>query len=165
MPLVACIPPTWATSSTAAIGSSGYSPFSSLDVWTPRDTATIIASTLGDLPAEWGDVLFDYEGQPTRDPEKGAPFRELEEKRSLRGLVDAIYDQPEGGVVMTGWKIDDVFLLGYNEETDDFLALMPKITATEADLLYGLLSRIFVYDIMKRLTAGEILADPWFHMD
>lgn len=82
---------------------SGYSPFSSLDVWTPRDTATIIASTLGDLPAEWGDVLFDYEGQPTRDPEKGAPFRELEEKRSLRGLVDEIFDQPEGGVVMTGW--------------------------------------------------------------
>jgi hypothetical protein len=62
-------------------------------------------------------------------------------------------------------KIDDVFLHGYNEETDEFSALMPKITATEADLLYGLLSRIFVYDIMKRLTAGEILADPWFQMD
>ncbi|KAK3898904.1 kinase-like protein [Staphylotrichum tortipilum] len=174
---------------------SGHSPFASLDVWAPRDTVAIIASTLGDLPASWGDVLFNYEGQPTQDPEKGAPLRELVEKRSLRELVDAIYDRPDNGIAMTGttrrerevwnkndnipyppcvegmaWKpkstkIDNIYLYGYNEETDGLLAVMPKITAIEADLLYDLLSKIFVYDTAKRITAEGMLAHPWFHMD
>ncbi len=26
-------------------------------------------------------------------------------------------------------------------------------------------SKIFVYDIAKRITAEEMLAHPWFHMD
>ncbi len=148
---------------------SGNSPFASLDSWTPRDAAAIIAGAMGDLPASWGEVMFDEEGNPTRDAKKGTPYYEVEEKRSLRELVDAIYDRPENGAVVTGatrrerkvwnkqdnipypswaenvaWKpkatkVDNIFLYGYDEESDELLALMPKIPAAEADLLYDLL--------------------------
>ncbi|KAG9228373.1 hypothetical protein BJ875DRAFT_500784 [Amylocarpus encephaloides] len=65
----------------------------------------------------------------------------------------------------TATKIDDTYLHGYDDETDALLEAMPKISENEAALLYDLLSKIFVYDPQKRLSAGEMLSHPWFHMD
>lgn len=58
----------------------------------------------GDLPDAWRDVLFDYEGQPTTDPEQGAPLKkpEVTYARPLRDLVYGIHDRPEDGVIETG---------------------------------------------------------------
>jgi serine/threonine-protein kinase SRPK3 len=118
-----------------------------------------------------------------------------ETPRSLRGLVNGIWDRPEGDVVETGitdrepskwptdhkpfpphfdhmvWKpaaarIDNVYLpAGYNDKTDELLEAMPKIPESEAALLYNLLAKIFVYDAAKRPTAEELLRHPWFHLD
>lgn len=100
-----------------------------------------------------------------------------------------IWDQPKNGVTKTGriqseyqvwndneikpyppcfsdmvWKptatkINNVYLHGYDDEA------MPKISETEAALLYDLLSKIFVYDPRKRVSAEEMLSHPWFHID
>ena len=115
--------------------------------------------------------------------------------RSLRELVYNIWDEPEGRAARTGttrpqkprvlwqenqpfaeqfsdmaWnptavKVDDVYLSGYNDEWDTVLEVLPKIPEDEAALLYDLLSKIFVLDPNKRLTAEEMLWHPWFHLD
>jgi serine/threonine-protein kinase SRPK3 len=61
--------------------------------------------------------------------------------------------------------MDNVYLHGYDDETDELLKAMPKIPETEAALLYDLLSKIFVYDPAKRITVEEMLGHPLFHMD
>jgi serine/threonine-protein kinase SRPK3 len=177
---------------------SGEGPFSGIDVWTPRDLIDVVVRTLGDIPTSWQDILFDYTGQPTKDLLKGIPFtrrRGGRSDRSLRHLVEEIYDQPENSIARTGkirpehvvlrenentpyppylkemaWKpkatkIDNVYLHGYDDGTDELLEAMPKIPETEAALLCDLLSRIFVYDAQKRISADEMLNHPWFHMD
>jgi serine/threonine-protein kinase SRPK3 len=60
---------------------------------------------------------------------------------------------------------DNIYLRGYDDETDELLEAMPKILENEAVLLYDLLSKIFVYDAQKRPSAREMLSHPWFHMD
>ncbi|KAK4158236.1 kinase-like protein [Chaetomidium leptoderma] len=174
---------------------SGQGPFSSIEVWSPGEALVIIVRTLGNLPDEWQRVLFDHQGQPTRDHEKGTPLPESTDSRSLRDLVYNIYDKPENGIVETGkirpgyqawdeaenvpyppsfadmaWKpkatkIDNVYLHGYDDETDELLKAMPKIPETEAALLHDLLSKVFVYDPAERITVEEMLSHSWFHMD
>lgn len=174
---------------------AGEGPFSNYEVTSPGDVIRIIVQTLGDMPPEWQDTLWDYDGQPTKDPSKGEPLSKWEGERSLKDLVRGIWDQPEGNVVVTGttrpeplvyndrentpfpscfsdmaWKptavrVDNVYIFGYSDEGDAMLEAMPKIPEREAALLYDLLSKIFVYDPKKRPTAGEILKHPWFHMD
>ncbi len=154
----------------------------------------VIIQALGDIPGSWQDTLFDYDGQPTNDPAKGMPLEKWPDNRPLRDLVYNIYDQPENGVARTGrvrpehpvwdknenipyppcfsdmaWKpkatkIDNVYLHGYDDGTGELLEAMPKISETEAALLYDLLSKIFVYDAQKRISAEEVLSHPWFHM-
>ncbi|RDL42170.1 Uncharacterized protein BP5553_02149 [Venustampulla echinocandica] len=174
---------------------SGESPFSGYEVTSPADLMKIIIQTLGDMPSSWEDILFDYDGQPTKEPTKGEPLEKWEGKRPIKDLVFKIRDQPENSVVDTGsvrpehqvwgedenkpypqcfsdtvWKptateIDNTYLYGYDDETDALLEAMPKISENEAALLYDLLSKIFVYDPQKRLSAREMLSHPWFHMD
>jgi serine/threonine protein kinase len=174
---------------------SGKGPFASIEAWTPRDITKFIACTLGDIPDSWQPVLFDAQGRPTRDPEEGTPLTLLTDRRSLRDLVYGIYDRPENGVIETGkirsdhqawdendnipyppcfadmvWKpkatkIDNVYLHGYDDGTDELLEAMPKILETEAALLYDLLSKVFVYDPAERITVEEMLKHPWFHID
>jgi serine/threonine-protein kinase SRPK3 len=174
---------------------SGESPFSGYEVTSPADLMRIIIQTLGDMPGSWEDVLFDYDGQPTKEPTKGEPLEKWEGKRPIKDLVYKIWDQPESSIVKTGrvrpehqvwredenkpypqcfsdtvWKptatrIDNTYLHGYNDETDALLEAMPKISENEAALLYDLLSKIFVYDPQKRVSAREMLSHPWFHMD
>lgn len=57
-----------------------------------------------------------------------------------------------------------MYLRGYDDETDELLEAMPKILESEAILLYYLLSKIFVYDPLNRITAAEMLDHPWFHI-
>lgn len=65
----------------------------------------------------------------------------------------------------TATKIDNIYLYGYDNETDALLEAMPMISENEAALLYDLLSKVFVYDPEKRVSAREMLSHPWFHMD
>lgn len=65
----------------------------------------------------------------------------------------------------TAVRVDNVYLCGFDDETDELLEALPKIEESEAALLYDLLSKIFVYDPTKRLTAIEMLDHPWFHLD
>ncbi|KAF2964201.1 hypothetical protein GQX73_g9374 [Xylaria multiplex] len=173
---------------------SGGNPFSNYEINCPAELMRTIFQTLGELPLEWRDTLWDDEGQPTKDPNKGALVEPWEDEQPLRDLVYRIWDQPDGDVVKTGrtwperpiqgdehmqfspsfwniiWKptavkIDNVYLEGYEDETEELLEQMPKITEPEATLLHDLLAKIFVYDPKVRPTANEILNHPWFHMD
>ncbi|KAG4431215.1 hypothetical protein IFR05_013300 [Cadophora sp. M221] len=65
----------------------------------------------------------------------------------------------------TAIKVGDVYLHGYDDESDNLLEQLPRIPEEEATLLYDLLSKIFVYEPSKRVTANELLDHPWFHMD
>ncbi|KAJ8131911.1 hypothetical protein O1611_g1711 [Lasiodiplodia mahajangana] len=175
---------------------SGEGPFSNYyEVTSPADLMKIVHQTIGNMPVEWQDTLWDYDGQPTKDPKKGKPLSKWSGERPLKDLVRSIWDQPEGDIVQTGttrpervvynqeenkpypscfsnmvWKptaikVDNTYLFGYNDESDELLKAMPKIEESEATLLYDLLSKIFVYDPTQRLTAKEMLDHPWFHLD
>lgn len=65
-------------------------------------------------------------------------------------------------------KVENVYLHGYDDGTDDgtdeLLEAMPKISETEAALLYDPVPQIFVYDAQKRISAEEMLSHHWFHM-
>jgi serine/threonine protein kinase len=65
----------------------------------------------------------------------------------------------------TAIRVGDIYLRGYNDESDDLLETLPKIPEDEATLLYDLLSKIFVYEPGERVSARELLNHPWFHMD
>ncbi|KAI0118844.1 kinase domain-containing protein [Nemania sp. FL0031] len=174
---------------------SGEGPFSNYEVTSPADLMKIIHQTIGTMPIEWQDTLWDYYGQPTKDPKRGRPLSKWPGERPLKDLVHHIWDQPEGNIVQTGttrpgrpilredqkkpfppcfsnmvWKptavrVDNVNLYGYNKGSEELLEAMPKIAELEATLLYDLLSKIFVYDPAQRLTAKEMLDHPWFHLD
>ncbi|EWG47369.1 hypothetical protein FVEG_07497 [Fusarium verticillioides 7600] len=63
---------------------------------------------------------------------------------------------PEGGGV--GWF---TYLPG-NSDVEDNLQSLPRISTQEADMLYDLLRKIFVYE--GRISAENILGHPWFEM-
>lgn len=65
----------------------------------------------------------------------------------------------------TAIKVDNIYLQGYNRESLMLLKAIPEILEHEADLLYDLLSKIFVYNPERRPPAKEVLSYPWFHMD
>ncbi|KAK4215445.1 kinase-like domain-containing protein [Rhypophila decipiens] len=181
---------------------SGEGPFENCyQVTSPADLLRYIILTLGDMPPEWQEILWDEDGMPTRDPGAGNPLEKLEsmEKRPLKDLVRKIWDEPEGHVVQTGaassleeddckpdywgdripyaacfedmvWKpkavrVDNTYMYRYNREQLAVLKELPQIPEHEADLLFDLLSKIFVYDPARRPTAEEVLGHPWFHMD
>jgi len=49
---------------------AGEGLFSAYDVNSPADLMRSIIQVLGEVPAAWGDTLFDMDGQPTKDPAK-----------------------------------------------------------------------------------------------
>ncbi|ENH75918.1 Dual specificity protein kinase CLK1 [Fusarium oxysporum f. sp. cubense race 1] len=55
--------------------------------------------------------------------------------------------------------------LAYSDKVDKIIESLQKISTHEADLLYDLTSKIFVYEPAQRVSATDILAHPWFHMD
>ncbi|KAI1132257.1 kinase-like protein [Nemania abortiva] len=174
---------------------SGEGPFSGYEVTSPADLMKIVHQTIGPMPIEWQDTLWDYDGQPTKDPKKGKPLSKWQGERPLEDLVRRIWDQPKGDIVQTDatrrkpivfrhnedmlfppcfsnmiWKptavrVGNTHLYDYNDESTALLEAMPKIAEPEAALLYDLLSKIFVYDPTQRPTANEILDHPWFHLD
>lgn len=62
----------------------------------------------------------------------------------------------------TAVRVDGKFHLDYQEETSSYWGAFPRIDAEEARLLGDLLSQIFVYDPLRRPTAQEVMAHPWF---
>lgn len=184
----------WALGCTILHIRSGSSPFSTFDVDCPANLMRSIMQYIGEIPTSWGDPLFDDHGQPTTDKSRGMPQRGLStERRSLRQLVSDIWDQPinldEARSSSTSamavndknkpypkcygskfWKpaairIDNTYLDGYCDKVDRIIESLPKISAHEVDLLFDLLSKIFVYEPGQRVGAGDMLAHPWFHMD
>jgi serine/threonine-protein kinase SRPK3 len=174
---------------------AGECPFTGYEVTSPGDLMRVIIQYLGDIPNSWGVPLFDFYGRPTQDPSKGKPLTTWFEKRTLKDLVDKIWDQPENGIVHpenagsnpsslceeeitpfpecfsdmiwkpTATRIGNTYLHGYDDETDELLKAMPKISEQESTLFYDLLSKIFIYDPSDRITAADMLEHPWFHMD
>ncbi|WEW58184.1 hypothetical protein PRK78_003652 [Emydomyces testavorans] len=177
---------------------SGVGPFENpYEVTSPVDLMRYVIQTLGDMPREWQQILWDDDGKPTKDPSKGKLLCKWEGQRPLKTLLYQIWDEPEGRVVQTGtakpededwiandedrnpfppcfsdmmWKptavkVDNLYLHGYDREWLTLSEGIPKIPEHEADLLYDLLSRIFVYDPERRPSAREVLSHPWFHMD
>ncbi|KAF5672550.1 CMGC SRPK kinase [Fusarium heterosporum] len=86
---------------------SGEDPFSNpFEVNSPLDLISFIVHTLGGtVPPEWQEgILWDSQGYPTRDTNKGEPY-DLEWYglvRSLRGVVYNTWDEPKDRIVQTG---------------------------------------------------------------
>ncbi|KAF5532171.1 CMGC SRPK kinase [Fusarium napiforme] len=173
---------------------SGSSPFSIPNVDSPANLLGWVSEYLGRIPASWGGPLFDDDGIPTADTTNGEPLGEvLENTRSLKQWISEIWDQPENLEKLQStsitpekvrdenkpylecysnkfWKpaairIDDVYLGAYSDKVDKIIESLPKISTHEADLLYDLISKIFVYEPTQRVSARDILAHPWFLMD
>ncbi|KLP16116.1 dis1-suppressing protein kinase dsk1 [Fusarium fujikuroi] len=173
---------------------SGSSPFSIPNVDSPANLLGWVSEYLGRIPASWGEPLFDDDGLPTMDTINGEPLGEiLENTRSLKQWIGEIWDQPENLEELQSsstapervrdenkpylecysnkfWKpaatrIDNVYLGAYSDKVDKIIESLPKIPTHEADLLYDLISKIFVYEPVQRVSAKDILAHPWFHLD
>jgi serine/threonine-protein kinase SRPK3 len=71
---------------------SGEGPFSGYEVTSLADLMRMIIRTLGELPGSWEDILFDYDGQPTKEPTKGSPLETWEGKRPIKDLIYKIWD-------------------------------------------------------------------------
>ncbi|KNB14889.1 hypothetical protein FOXG_21226 [Fusarium oxysporum f. sp. lycopersici 4287] len=146
------------------------------------------------MPTSWGEPLFDDDGLPTTDTTNGESLGEiLENTRSLKQWISDIWDQPDNLEELQStstapdrvkdenkpylecynnkfWKpaairIDDIYLGAYSDKVDKIIESLQKISTHEADLLYDLTSKIFVYEPAQRVSARDILAHPWFHMD
>lgn len=142
----------------------------------------------------WGQPLFDGDGQPTTDTTQGIPLSELSaERQSLRQWISEIWDQPPSLANIQSrsppptfaddenrpypncydnrfWKpaairIDNTYLSGYCDKVDDIIKSLPKILKDEVDLLHDLLSKLFVYELSRRICACDLLAHPWFRTD
>lgn len=173
---------------------SGSSPFSIPNVDSPANLLGWVSEYLGRMPTLWGEPLFDDDGLPTMDTSNGEPLGEmLENTRSLKQWISEIWDQPENLEELQStstapercrdenrpylecystkfWKpaairIDDIYLGAYSDKVDKIIESLPKIPTHEADLLYDLISKIFVYEPAQRVSAKDILAHPWFHLD
>ena len=71
---------------------SGEGPFSGYEVTSLADLMRMIIRTLGELPGSWEFILFDYDGQPTKEPTKGSPLETWEGKRPIKDLIYKIWD-------------------------------------------------------------------------
>ncbi|KAL5588374.1 hypothetical protein FOBRF1_014902 [Fusarium oxysporum] len=173
---------------------SGSSPFSIPNVDSPANLLGWVSEYIGRMPISWEEPLFDDDGLPTTDTTNGEPLGEiLENTRSLKQWISDIWDQPNNLEELQStsaapdrvkdenkpylecysnkfWKpaairIDDIYLGAYSDKVDKIIESLQKISTHEADLLYDLTSKIFVYEPAQRVSARDILAHPWFHMD
>ncbi|KAK2125575.1 kinase-like domain-containing protein [Fusarium oxysporum II5] len=173
---------------------SGSSPFSIPNVDSPANLLGWVSEYIGRMPISWEEPLFDDDGLPTTDTTNGEPLGEiLENTRSLKQWISDIWDQPNNLEELQStsaapdrvkdenkpylecysnkfWKpaairIDDIYLGAYSDKVDKIIESLQKISMHEADLLYDLTSKIFVYEPAQRVSARDILAHPWFHMD
>ncbi|KAF2267284.1 hypothetical protein CC78DRAFT_86994 [Lojkania enalia] len=152
-------------------------PFQVMKSHPPADLMRIVIRTISTPPCSWENMLFDYDGKPTTNPAEGRPLGIWGVNRSIKDLIYKIWDQPKSGIVNTGavreeqrfintaktkpyppsfsemfWKpsairIDNVFLHGYDDQTDELLEAMPKI---------------FVYNPVDRITARTCYIIPGF---
>lgn len=87
---------------------SGEGPFESpYKVTSPADLIKYVIQTMGEIPSDWQQTLWDDDGQPTKDSGKGRPLSRWEGKRPLKDLVYQIWDEPEGRVVQTSTLISE----------------------------------------------------------
>lgn len=171
----------------------GQDIFRRHDVTSPRDLTKAIGQYLGKMPGPWPYSLFDSDGYPTHDTDKGKPTEGAEKIRSIKDFVYGIWDQPVATDEMLLFELEDIidydentrpypahlsdkfykpsaikvggaYLGKLDEETKKLTDTLPKISENEAAQLYDLLSKIFVYRPRDRPTAKELLAHPWFHI-
>jgi serine/threonine-protein kinase SRPK3 len=77
---------------------SGEGLSSPFDVTSPADLLRGVIRVLGDMPASWEDMLFDSDGQPTKDLAKGKPLQRNTDRRPIRDWVYRIWDEPSSTV-------------------------------------------------------------------
>jgi serine/threonine-protein kinase SRPK3 len=53
-----------------------------------------IIQAIDGVPAAWEDVLFDSDGQPTKDTAKGEPIWKFTDKRPFKERIYKIWDKP-----------------------------------------------------------------------
>ncbi|KAL8295833.1 hypothetical protein RB597_009103 [Gaeumannomyces tritici] len=169
----------------------------------PADALTVIAEVIGELPEDWAQTRFNYDGFLAEDDEPGDPYLPPDTARPLEGHVRGIVDEPASLFISADGKLVDPadvnppspvmpewhplrepyppplrsmvwkptaicvagnYFVAYSSggETEKMLEAFSKIPEREADLLFDLLSKIFIYDPDKRLTAEEVVAHPWF---
>ncbi|KAF5260938.1 hypothetical protein FOXYS1_8396 [Fusarium oxysporum] len=184
----------WALGCSILQITSGSSPFSIPNVDSPANLLGWVSEYIGRMPTSWGEPLFDDDGLPTTDTTNGESLGEiLENTRSLKQWISNIWDQPDNLEELQStstapdrvkdenkpylecynhkfWKpaairIDDIYLGAYSDKVDKIIESLQKISTHETDLLYDLTSKIFVYEPAQRVSARDILAHPWFHMD
>ncbi|VUC31965.1 unnamed protein product [Clonostachys rosea] len=184
----------WALGVTIMRVRQGDSLFARCDFSTPWHVLQIAMSAFGELPPSWGSLYFDYDGNPTRpqNPEAGE-FKEGTAEHSLTEWVDSIWDhpgsldetkglpQPPGDqgyvpppypkdLASKFWKpgsvrVNGLYLGFYDDDVEQVVAGLPKISPHEASLLRDLLSKIFELEPSKRPTARELVDHPWFRYD
>ncbi|KAI7765091.1 hypothetical protein LZL87_005804 [Fusarium oxysporum] len=184
----------WALGCSILQTRSGSSPFSIPNVDSLANLLGCVSEYIGRMPTSWGEPLFDDDGLPTTDTTNGESLGEiLENTRSLKQWISDIWDQPDNLEELQStstapdrvkgenkpylecysnkfWKpasirIDDIYLGAYSDKVDKIIESLQKISTHEADLLYDLTSKIFVYEPAQRVSARDILAHPWFHLD
>lgn len=171
----------------------GQDIFRHHNVTSPRDLTKAIGQYLGEMPGFWPYSLFDSDGYPTEDSDKGKPIGRVKKTRSIKDFVYGIWDQPAATDEVLLFELEDVidydentrayparfsdkfwkpsaikvggaYLRNLDKETEKLTDTLPKISENEAAQLYDLLSKIFVYNPSDRPTAEELLAHPWFYI-
>ncbi|KAL9562939.1 hypothetical protein ACKAV7_012890 [Fusarium commune] len=184
----------WALGCSILQTRSGSSPFSIPNVDSLANLLGCVSEYIGRMPTSWGEPLFDDDGLPTTDTTNGESLGEIiENTGSLKQWISDIWDQPDNLEELQStstapdrvkgenkpylecysnkfWKpasirIDDIYLGAYSDKVDKIIESLQKISTHEADLLYDLTSKIFVYEPAQRVSARDILAHPWFHLD
>ncbi|TAQ88404.1 hypothetical protein B7494_g3279 [Chlorociboria aeruginascens] len=91
----------------------GESLFGAFDIDSPKMLLQELIEALGDAPASWEDALFDDDGQPTKDPAKGAPLIKPTNKRPpIKELIYDIRDNPlESPPMSQGESVNPVAVL------------------------------------------------------
>lgn len=60
--------------------------------------------------------------------------------------------------------VEGRYIVSYSDDTDLALKAFPKMPESEISSLLDLLSKVFVYDPVSRISAKELAAHPWFLM-
>ncbi|KAM6536459.1 hypothetical protein FALCPG4_002463 [Fusarium falciforme] len=115
---------------------------------------------------EWISKIFDQPNTGSKQP--------MEDGDSKGGEEPPYYDPDSSSYppcyAHKFWEPSAInfrgkHIRGYNDESRALLDELPKIPSEEADLLFDLLSKVFVYEPSERLGAKEALNHPWFRFD
>jgi serine/threonine-protein kinase SRPK3 len=158
----------WALGCTIFKMRAGYHLFEEWGDGSPCGAIANIVTRIGNLPECWKDRRFDDDGVPIQDSDSlaGEP---LNDNQTLAcPLKDAIFS------IVDELRTDDFNSLGIFwrppkgsspfMDRNEGIENLSTIPQDEAQLLYDLLAKIFVYDPAQRLSAEQLLTHRWLHL-